>query len=331
MIFSESVGKNDALYGNWQTPIRMLLEKNEEACKQTSIAEKLFTHEKSNSFAESYTSLTALDGFDPVGENGAYPEKDMEQGYAKIIHNYTWKNKFAISQEMVEDGSAVNFRKRPAAFIDSYYRTREQYAAALVGAALNGRTYADFKGKRFDAACADGLGLFSPSHTNKVDGAVQSNQFSNALTAESLGLAETAMQNFTGDTGEVLAVAPRVLLIPNDGALKKAAFEAVGSDQDPSSANNAWNYQYGRWEVWVWPYLNKYLASGAAPWILLDPDYNEQCDGLVWQDRVELTVQSYIDRNTDANVWSGRARFAAGFNDWRAVAAGGITGGTELS
>lgn len=331
MIISESVGKNDALYGNWQAPIRMLLEANEEAFKQTSIAEKLFAHEKSTSFAESYTSMTALDGFDPVGENGAYPEKEMEQGYAKILHNVTWKNKFAISQEMVEDGSVIDFRKRPTAFMNSYYRTRENYAAAMLGGAIAGSTSVTYRGKTFDATCADGLGLFSTAHVNKVDGSTQSNLFSNALTAENLGLAETAMQNFTGDTGEILAVAPRVLLIPNDGALKKAAFEAVGSVDDPTTSNNAWNYQYGRWEVWVWPYLNRYLAAGVSPWVLVDTDYNAQCDGLVWQDRVELTVQSYIDRNTDANVWAGRARFACGFNDWRAVAVGGITGGTTLS
>ena len=331
MIFSESVGKNDALYGNWQAPIRMLLESNEEACRQTSIAEKLFAHEKSTGFAESYTSLTAMDGFDPVGENGAYPEAEMEQGYAKILHNVTWKNKFAISQEMVEDGKITDFRKKPAGFVNAYYRTREQYGAAMLGGAIKGSTTVTFRGTTFDATAADGSKLFATNHKNKVDGKTQSNWFTNSLSAENLGRVETAMQNFTGDNGEVLAVAPRVLLIPNDAALKKAAFEAVGSDQDPSSAYNAWNYQFGRWEVWIWPYLNQFITAGTSPWVLLDTDYNEQCDGLVWQDRVELTVQSYIDRNTDANVWAGRARFACGFNDWRAVAVGGITGGTELS
>ena len=337
MIFSESVGKNDALYGNWQAPIRMLLEANEESCKQVSIAEKLFVKEKSTGWGESYTGMTAMDGFDPVGENGAYPENDMEQGYAKTLKNVTWKSKFAVSQEMVEDSKIIDFRKRPTAFMNAFYRTRENFAAAMLGGGIGansadgGKTAVTFRDTAFDAACADGLALFSKSHPSKVKGGTQSNRFSNSLTAANLGLVETAMQNFKGDTGEILAVAPRVLLIPNDAALKKAAFEAVGSVDDPASSNNAWNYQYGRWEVWVWPYLNKYLASGMSPWILLDPDYNEQCDGLIWQDRVELTVKSYIDQNTDANVWAGRARFTAGFNDWRAVAVGGVTGGTELS
>lgn len=337
MIFSESVGKNDALYGNWQAPIRMLLETNEEACKQTSIAEKLYAHEKSTNFGESYASMTAMDGFEPVGENGAYPKGEMEQGYAKILQNMTWKKSFAISQEMVEDSTVIDFRKRPTAFMNAYYRTREQFGAAMLAGGIGansadgGKTSVTFGGRAFDAACADGAALFSKSHPAKVKGAAQSNRFSNSLTAANLGLVETAMQNFKGDNGEILAVAPRVLLIPNDAALKKAAFEAVGSVDEPSGSTNAWNYQYGRWEVWVWPYLNQFLASGMSPWILLDPDYNEQCDGLVWQDRVELTVRSYIDQNTDANVWAGRARFTAGFNDWRAVSVGGITGGTELT
>ena len=46
---------------------------------------------------------------------------------------------------------------------------------------------------------------------------------------------------------------------------------------------------------------------------------------------MKLTVRSYIDDNTDANVWSGRARFGAGFNNWRCIAMGGqgLTG-TEI-
>ena len=101
MIFSESSNVNNAVFGNWQAPIRMLLEANEEAFKQTSIMEKLFIKEKSSNFAESYVGMSAMESFAPVGENGAYPSMEMEQGYGKIIQNETWKGKFAVSQEMV--------------------------------------------------------------------------------------------------------------------------------------------------------------------------------------------------------------------------------------
>jgi len=330
MIFSESTALNDALYGKWQAPIQMLLEQNEEACRQNSLVDKIFHTEKSTHAMESYTGLTAMDDFAPVGENGAYPKAHMEQSYAKIIENMTWKREFAISQEMVEDSTTIDFKKQPIQFVNAYYRTRERYGAAMLAGAVNGQSTVTFGGRKFDATAADGKPLFSTSHRNKVDKATQSNLFSNELTADALGLAETAMQNFTGDTGETLAVAPTVLIIPNDAAMKKAAFQAVGSMDDPAGSNHVWNYQYGRWTIYVWPYLNKYLTGGDKPWMLLDEEYNELVGSLIWQDRVELTVTSKIDDN-DANVWKGRARFAAGFNDFRGICCAGVSGGTELS
>ena len=130
---------------------------------------------------------------------------------------------------------------------------------------------------------------------------------------------------------EILDVAPTTILIPNDAELKNAVFEAIGADKDPVTSNNAFNYQYGRWTVIIWPYLNQFLASGAKPWALLDPVYNENYGGAPWNDRVPLTVSSKIDDNTDANIWRGRSRFNATGNDWRYIAVGGITGGTDLS
>ena len=81
----------------------------------------------------------------------------------------------------------------------------------------------------------------------------------------------------------------------------------------------------------VWSYLNQFLTAGSAAWILLDSRYNQTYGGAVWNDRVNLTVKSDIDKATDANVWRGRARFNATFNDWRFACVGGITGGTDLS
>ena len=64
--------------------------------------------------------------------------------------------------------------------------------------------------------------------------------------------------------------------------------------------------------------------------LLLDSRYNEQYGGAVWNDRIPLAVRSTIDENTDANVWRGRSRWNATFNDWRFAAIGGISTGEEL-
>ena len=135
------------------------------------------------------------------------------------------------------------------------------------------------------------------------------------------------MQDFTDDDGNLLNVAPDTIIIPNIGSLKRAVFAAVGSELDPETGNNAMNFQAGLWNVIVWPYLPK--AIGNKPYfMLMDSKFKDDYMCLPFLDRVALTVKSDIDPNTDANIWRGRARFAAGFNNWRCIAmcGEGLTG-----
>ena len=98
-----------------------------------------------------------------------------------------------------------------------------------------------------------------------------------------------------------------------------AVFDAVGSEQDPESNSNALNFQMGLWNVIVWPYLPKTI--GDKPYfMLMDSRFKEDYLCLPFVERTPLTVKSDIDPNTDANIWRGRARFAAGFNNWRCIA-----------
>lgn len=330
ITFSEGSGLNDSIYGKSQAPIRMLIETRAESYEEKSILKELFMFDSSKNWAEKYTSMTAMDGFDPVGENGAYPVDGMEEGYSKLLEHMTWKNSFSLSREIMEDGKLLDLKKKPVGFVKSYYRTRECLGAALFGAALQGRNIASFRGRKFDTTTADKRNLFAVNHPEKVKGGTQTNLFADAFSADALSYAETAMQNFKGDNGDLVNVIPNTILIPNDAELKKEVFAAIGADKDPDTANNGFNYQFGRWNVLIWNYLNQYIAAGTKPWILADLDYNNEYGGAIFTDRTPLDVRSTIDENTDANVWRGYARFTAGFNDWRAFAAGGITGGTQL-
>ena len=330
ITFSEGSGLNDSIYGKSQAPIRMMIEDKAESFEEKSILKELFMFDTSKHWAEKYTSMTAMDGFDPVGENGAYPLDGMQEGYSKTLEHVTWKNSFSISRELMEDGKLIDLKKKPVGFVKSYYRTRESLGAALFGAALQGAKVADFRGKKFDATAADGATLFNAAHKSKVKGANQSNMFSDAFSVDALAYAEAAMQNFKGDNNELVNVAPNTILIPNDAALKKAVFAAIGADKDPDTNQNGFNYQFGRWNVLVWNYLNQFIADGVQPWILCDLDYNTEYGGAIFTDRTALDVRSTIDENTDANVWRGYSRFTAGFNDWRAFAVGGVSGGTTL-
>lgn len=331
ITFSEESRVNDSIYGNCQGAVKLFLEKRGEQFEQQSVIKDLFVMDTSENFGEMLTSMTAMDGFQPVGENGAYPIDGMQEGYSKMMRFETWKDSFSISQEMVEDAKLMDMKKQPAAFMTGYHRTRELFGAAIYGGAIQGKTAVKFRGKNFDIAAADGMSLFNVGHKPKVKGPAQSNMFSDAFSVDALGRAETAMHLFKGDDDNILDVAPNTILIPEDADLKKAVFAAIGADKDPVTANNAFNYQYGRWNVIIWSYLNQFVKAGTKPWILLDSAYNDTYRGAVWTDRIKLNVRSTIDDNTDANVWRGRSRFNATFNDWRFACIGGVAGGTSLA
>lgn len=330
IIFGKMSGLNDSIYGKSEAPIKAFLEENVKAYTDMSFVEKVFKMMSSDNYGEKLTSLTSLaQGFMPVGEGGAYPKDDRQEGYSKFMEHETWKDSFTVTKEMMEDSKLLDLNRTGAkGFIDAYALTREKYGASILVGAVNG-TSTTFRGMKVDCTCNDGLSIFSTAHTSATGNAnVQSNKFSNAFSEDALGLVETAMQNFYDDNGEVLTVAPDTIIIANDAAMKKKVFAAIGADKDPNTSNNAFNYVFGRWNVITSPYLNG-LPSGA--WILEDSKYNDNYNGLIWFDRIPLTVSSYIDENTDNNVWKGRSRFVAGCNDWRGIAVAGISGGTTLS
>ena len=331
MTFTEGSGLQDSIFGKCQEPIKMFLESRGEAFEQQSLVKEIFSMDKSTHWAEKYATMTAMEGFQPVGENGEYPVDGMQEGFSKVLEHMVWKNSFSLSREIIDDAKLMDLRSRPEAFVTAYYRTREKFGAALLGGAITKKTSVEFGGKKFDVTGADGKALFATDHPSKLETnkKKQSNQFSDAFSAKALGAMETAMQDFRGDRDEVLDVAPDTILIPNDYKLKNDVLEAIGSDKDPTTSNNGINYQYGRWNVIIWPYLNQFIDADTAPWVLMDSRYNDKYKGAVWLDRVQLEVRSELASN-DANVWKGYARFTAGFNDWRAFAVGGVTGGTQL-
>lgn len=317
---------NDSVFGRSQDPIKMFIETKAEAFESQSIVKHIFAMEKSSHYAEKFTGMTAMYGFKPVSENGKYPDDMMKESFSKVLEHITWKDSFRISQEMVEDATSIDLKRKPAAFINAYYRTREHYGAALLGGGLGTESDIIFRGTACSVTTADGKTLFHEAHQSVLDTSfVQSNRFNDEFSVDALGELESRMQRFCGDAGEILSVSPDTIIIPADGAMKKAVFAAIGADKDPgTSGSNGFNYQFGRWNVIVWPYLNNYIKNGTKPWILMDSNYNEENASAVWLDRVPLTVSSDIEKETDANVWRGRARFVAGFTDWRAFAVGGV-------
>lgn len=326
-------GLVDPIFGKCQVPLASYIEQLGEAFERESLLKYLFHFENSRHWAEQHSSETAMDDFVPVGEGGEYPRTGFESGYERIIENMTFKQSFSVTQELVEDAQLGEMKRRARKLITAYGRTREKFGRALYAGGLYGTTVS-FGGKSFACNSADGLALFHKEHVNKVNGKKQCNLYKGSFTASLLGKIETEMQQMTGDNGELLAVAPDTILIPNDAALKDAVFAAIGADKEPTTSNNAYNHQFGRWNVIIDPYLTQALAAMGKtdkPFILLDSKFLETGDGAIFQERKKLEVKSVVDQNNDNNSWRGRARFGAGFVDWRFAAAGNISTGKDLT
>jgi hypothetical protein len=320
-----------SLYGESAVPIAMVMEEEAEAMNRISIAKEIFMKHESDNFAEAFTGIDGIGDFENVGEAGAYPETGFSEGDKKVLTPYEWKQSIVMTQTMVEDNKLLDMKNMGRGLVTASKRTREKFFAALLGGAYKGNKV-DFAGKKYDVTSKDGVSMFNTKHPTNLKGEFQSNMFSNALDEDGLGLIETAMENFCDKDGNLLDISPDTIIIPNIHALKKSAFAAVASEQSPNSSDNAMSYQFGKWKILVWSYLNKFITSedNKAPFIIMDSNYNKNAAGAIDLERVALTIKSGIDPKNDNNVWRGRERYSGGFVDWKAFAIGGIKDGTAL-
>lgn len=329
IIFSEGSGLQDSIFGKSQEPIRMLIEKRAEEFERKSVLPQMFNMMTSDTWAEKFTEMTTMKGPQVVGENGAYPTDGMQEGNSLVAEHSVWKDAFSISREIMDDNKILNLKSKPQGLVSAYYRTREKFGAAMYGAAIKGAGSVKFNGGTFSTKVADGRNLFDTAHINKGHSVTQTNKFADAFSNDALLYMEERMQNFTDHDGNILAILPDTIMIPNLAPLKKAVFAAIGADKDPDTANNGFNINFGRWNVVINPYLNQFITQNSAPWILMASEYNNDYIGAFWLDRVKAEIRSELEGN-DANTWKLYSRFTAGFFDWRFAAVAGVAGGDTL-
>jgi hypothetical protein len=319
-------------------PIAKMIEDYGASKDRDARLKELFNFETSSHFAESINSTTGFEGFKPVEENGAYPRDQVAESFNKLFKHKQWMDSFSVSRVMADDDQIGAVKRLADRFLNGFSKTRERFGAALYGSAISGNTDLNFAGSTFEqaSASADGRPLFDTAHPSKTDPTfTQSNCFSDAFSQSALSRAQSTMINFRDDNKSVLEIVPDTILIPNDAEAIQQVFGVVGAYSQPDTANNNWNYHFGAWKVVIWPALNEFIPSGTAsadafPWALVAGDFMRQFDGAVWYEREPLSVNAYEDHNNDAAVWNGRARWSAGFFDWRAFCLGGVARGDAL-
>jgi len=316
MIFSKASGLNDSIYGKSIDPIRFFLQQEEEAYKKSSQIDKVFNVITSDKYGEKFSEFTSKGDFEPVGEGGAYPRTSQQVGYEKLVEPDEWKNSFEVTETMIEDAKMFDVKAAAKDFSLSYARTREKFAALFLQ--YGNSATAVFKGKTYDITCRDGLPLFYAAHTSKTGGTgTQGNLDTLVFSYDNLAIVEERMQKFTDHDGNLLNIQPDTIVIPNNAAIKKLVADVVfTSSGKPGTTDHSFNFHGERWNVVVWNQLGR-LAAANDPWFVCDSKRN-QIDGLIWIDRVELSVRTWIDDNNGNNVWGGRARFGAAPVNWTA-------------
>jgi len=328
---------NSIFFKDLYAPLKsIVIEKYTEFAK-TDTFKEVFKEVMSDSFAESYTSMTDLiGGFEQITEGGVPKISERMEGYKKFVENFNYANSFVVTRNAIEDNKISGAINGLSLMMRNYWLSRNHEAGAFLVNAVNGTS--TYKGKPMDITSADGLAVFHTAHTSKVEGvATQSNKFAGDATEQANGIyfssdllakAETAMQNIKDDNGEIAGIAPDTIIIPNDATLKKQVFGVLGADKVPETNANAFNYLVGRYNVIVSQELNS-LATDHI-FFLLDSNYNSVVDGLIYQNRENLRVRAYSEEKTENIVFAGADRHCYSAIDWREIGAFNVTGGTAL-
>ena len=346
IIFNIDEAVRISAFNILQEPIKMILDNETEAFEKESIIPQVFVQKTSDKYREEYRSTTAMDGFKPTEDLEPAGLSDFEEGYSKQYVFQTWTNAFMVSKQTMEDNNLMNIEPKAVGFIKSYGRTREIYAVNMLGAAL-GKVKPEYKINK-----NSGLGMdttdgtvegtkqqyFHNAHKPVGHGKAgrnftQSNKFhanikwdgsDPELEEKVIDVIEqvaSQMKKFKDDKGNIVPCNPTKIVMAEDYRLSDVIMRGLKSKYGTRMGSNGVNLAFGKYELIISPYLSDVegFKDEDHGLILLDPARNKEGMGAVWFDRVPLQVESYIDKDTKANKWDGRARFGAGFGDFRAM------------
>ena len=343
IIFNIDESVRNSAFNILQEPVKMILENETEAFEKESIIPKVFVMKTTDKYREEYRSTTTMDGFQPTEDMEPANLSDFEEGYSKQYLFQTWTNAFIVSKQTIEDNQLMSIEPRAMGFIKSYGRTREIYAVNLLGAALgkdnlaynlsskngkgmdtvdgtlDGEKQQYFHNKHKTVKLHDGRAQIEQSNKYSIAGMDIDNTTDEDLDAQVMdviGQIASKMATFKDDKGNIIPCKPTRIVMGEDYRLHDTLVRAMKNKYGMAGESGSAKY-----EIFVSPYLSAVEGFTDADHaiLLIDPERNREGMGATWFDRVSLQVDSYVDKKTKANVWDGRARFGAGFGDFRAI------------
>lgn len=330
IIFAKNSGINDDLWKvNDQVVRSILMDAATEKNKDKELIKQLFNVKTSKKFGEKMTGLTEMGNFEIVDEGDAGIQDEIQQGWSKLIEHKQFIKTFVCTAEMNEDNDIESMKVAAQNYMRAYDRTQAQYASDAL--TKEGATFL-WGSRTVDKTTGDGKALFATDHAGKKSGvSAQSNVFTNAFgtTSVMLNRLQNIGRNFVNDSGFVTGYTFDTIVIPgNCPEMEDTIKKIIRSDLVVGSNYNDANTQKGLWNLVV---DHRWVVSSGNPYILMSSEANTELQGSVFWNRIPLTMKDWVDEKTFNLNWSGRARFSAGFYNWRHVILGGATSGTTLS
>lgn len=339
-IVSKNAGLADDTWNvNAQMMEAYINDVNTEKSNYDAFVSDVFNVKKSNRFGEKIGQITTFSDFVPTTADGANATlDDIIGGPTKTIQHTTFKKLFRITREMNEDNEVDLMQSKARGMVQSYKRTRADFASAALTAnaeAATTQTTFTFAGvSGFDCASADGKAVFAVDHPQATDtSATQSNIFTNAFGSDDQMLHRLANigRNYKNNSGLVMGYTYDTIIIPsNCPELERVVKKIIRSELQVGSDYNDANINKGLWKLIIDPSWQ--VSSGdAAPYILMSSQANKELLGNKFYDRVSLDVTGDVDITTNDMIWNGYSRFSAGFTSWQHMILGGAAHGTTLT
>ena len=226
-------------------------------------------------------------------EGAAAAYDDFYQGFDKRYTHDTYALTYRVTLEMVEDERYQIMGKMPRALGRSMRATVETDGANMFN---NG----------FDSSYTgpDGKELFATDHP-LIGGGTQKNELTTAadLSDTSYEQALIDLSDTTDDRGILLNLVPKKLLYPTE--LEWTVRKLFKSEQDPDTANNAYNpAQDFTLEFVQWPYL-----TDPDAWFIVCDEHEAN-----WFWRVQPDHYRGNDFDTDDLKFKIRARWTRGWS-----------------
>lgn len=332
IVVSKNSNLNDNLWNEWSDQLVAVLQDTDtEKNDADDFVNSVFNVKESKKFGEKTTGLTEFANFEIVDEGGEAVADDLQEGFDKLITHKAFMKSFTLTAEMAEDSDVDMMKAKARNFVNAYKRSRAQYASNALtsqAATFSFGTKADL-----DSTTGDGKALFATDHPDKKTGTLsQSNVFTNAFgeTAEMLNRLAVIGRNFKNSSGIAMGYTFDTIVIPsNCYKLEDTIKKIIRTDLMVGSQLNDVNTQKGLWKLIVDPFWQ--VEEEKAPYILMSSAANKEMLGNLFYDRIPLTMKDEVEVKTHNYIWSGRARFSAGFSNWQHVILGGADAGVTLS